>query len=147
MIHSWIEKNITASQFIQQIFLAHLSFFLLYLYIYLENLLGKYLGKCTEIGWHIVMILTFINFCVYVCVCVWKFVTVSLLIWFSASKEYYCCIYIFVIVRISASWSDGPLLIEDVESKFGLLLSTNTLWMSVLESLEFWFQNLYHIQQ
>jgi len=25
------------------------SFFLLYLYIYLENWLGKYLGKCTEI--------------------------------------------------------------------------------------------------
>jgi len=49
--------------------------------------------------------------------------------------------YTFLIVRISASLSDWPLLIEDVESKFGLLLSSNTLSMSVLESFDFWFQN------
>jgi hypothetical protein len=33
----------------------------LYLYIYLEKWLGKYLGKHTEISWHMFTILTFIN--------------------------------------------------------------------------------------
>jgi hypothetical protein len=115
----------------------------LYLYIYLENWLGKYSGKCTEISWHMFMILTFINkfqfFFSPFFGSVWKFVT-HYKPGFLLQRKITVA-YTFLIVRISASWSDGPLLIEDVESKFGLLLFTNTLSMSVLESFKFWFQN------
>jgi hypothetical protein len=41
--------------------------------------------------------------------------------------------YIFLIVRIGASWSDRPFIMVDIEDKFIVLLSTDILWMAVLE--------------
>jgi len=40
--------------------------------------------------------------------------------------------YTVLIVRISASWSDRPFIMGDIEDKFILLLSTNILSTAVL---------------
>jgi len=41
-------------------------------------------------------------------------------------------VYIFLIVRIPASWSDRQFIMGDIEDKFILLLSTNILSVAVL---------------
>jgi len=49
--------------------------------------------------------------------------------------------YIFIIVRICASWSDRPFIMGDTEDKFVLLLSKKYYKWQNLSYLEFLLQN------